>query len=80
MSEPIEKIGGIGIGSDHNSGQVYWFKCWKILVYKFKSEYVRVMQVASDNYLCDYRFFSDSGFHFSRLSEIDPNMTFVWHW
>ena len=32
MSEPIEKIGDNGIGSesDCDSGQVYWFKCWKI--------------------------------------------------
>ena len=30
MSEPIEKIGDIGIGSNYNSGQVYCFKCWKI--------------------------------------------------
>ena len=30
MSEPIEKIGEVGIGSDYKSGQVYWFKCWKV--------------------------------------------------
>ena len=29
MSEPIEKIVDNGIGSDYNSGQVYWFKYWK---------------------------------------------------
>ena len=28
MSEPIEKIGEVGIGSNYNynSGQVYWFE------------------------------------------------------
>ena len=31
MSGSIEKIVDAGIGSDYNSGQVYWFKCWKIM-------------------------------------------------
>ena len=30
ISEPIEKIGDIGIGSDYNSGYVYCFKFFKI--------------------------------------------------
>ena len=30
ISEPIEKIGDIGIGSDYNFGQVYFSKLWKI--------------------------------------------------
>ena len=30
MSEPIEKIVDTGIGSNYDSGQVYWFKFWKI--------------------------------------------------
>ena len=30
MSEPIEKIGEVGIGSDYYAGQVYGFKFWKI--------------------------------------------------
>ena len=29
MSEPIEKIVDTGFGSNHNFGQVYWFKYWK---------------------------------------------------
>ena len=29
MSEPIEEIGAIGIGSDYNSRQVYWFNIEK---------------------------------------------------
>ena len=30
ISEPIKKIGDIGIGSDYNFGQVYCSKFWKI--------------------------------------------------
>ena len=67
MSEPIGKITDRGIGSDYDSGQVYWFRCWKILVFIYVTA-----QWVSEGYIIT-GFLFDSVFRFFGVSVIIPN-------